>query len=338
MKTNSIHLLDYEHELNSVFRHYPLELIEASLATLEIDKKTFVLEELNISQLCMQELKNSIQHCLNNFQLHHNYPEPIIAEEINLKNLKSLVKLLTGFIPIGYIFCNHHKQNNYWLTIVLDQYLYKPLEEVQNLVNFALKNHSNFSCAIFTYGTMVDCINNAHFYYSNLCIEKYCIYQSQPNFILGSPNPTLLAAAKLKAKANFKLYYRKSNIFLNSAKDFFTQNEYAMSAFMLQQACEFSFNGIITTFKGKTIKSHDLLILRKHASHYLPSLIGLFHDHPKKEIKILSQIQEAYINARYDEYYEISSEDLIILLTASQKFIKNVKVIFEEQFDYSNVF
>lgn len=333
MKINSIHILDYENELTSVFRHYPLELIEASLSALALNTTAFVLEELTITQLCMQDLKNSIQRCLLNFQQHHNYPEPIIAEEINLKNLQSLVKLFTGFIPIDYIFCNHYKQNNYWLTIVLDQYLYKPLEEVQNLVNFALKNHSNFSCAIFTYGTMVDYINNAHFYYSNLCIEKNCIYQSQPNFILGTPNPTLLAATKLKAKKNFKLYYRKANIFLNSAKDFFTQNEYAMSAFMLQQACEFSFNGIITTFKGKTIKSHDLLILRKHASHYLPSLIGLFHDHPKKEIKILSQIQEAYINARYDEQYQISCEELIVLLTATKKFINDIQFIFKEQFN-----
>ena len=331
MKLNLIQLFDYEQELNSLFKYYPVELIEASLSAFAFNKTTFIPEELTITQLFQQELKVSMQRCLFNYLQNYNYPEPVLEEEVNLKNIQSVIKILTAFIPIGYIFCSNPKQNNCSLTIVLDQYHYKPIEEVESLVNFALKSNHNFRCNVFTYGTMVDRIRSGHLYYSNLCISTNCIYQSNPSFNLPIADPALLATTKLKALVNYGLYHSKADHFFTGAEQFFKNKQYAMAAFMLQQACEFTFNGILTVLIGKSIKSHDLLMLHKQASHYLPQLVGLIHHKPKKEMQILTQIQEAYVKARYDENYQISEEELVKLFTATKQLLHCVKIILNEQ-------
>lgn len=330
MKFNPIQLLDYEHELNSVFKHYPVELIEASLLSLIPNATTFIPEELTITQLFYHELNDSIQRCLLSYQQHYSYPEPAKSETTNLKNIHAIVKMLKEIIPVGYIFCNNPGQDHCSLTIVLDQYLYQPLKEAEGLVNFVLLGQLNISCKLFTYGTMVNLIHHGHFYYNKLCVQTNCIYQRTPSFNLTAPEPILLAAVELQAIANFRLYSNKANNFFAGAERFFLHKEYGMSAFMLQQACEFTFNGILIIFKGKSIKSHDLLTLRKQASHYLPKLIGLFHYKPKKEIHIISHIQEAYVKARYDEHYQITSEQLMKLITATKQFICGVQVAFDE--------
>lgn len=330
MKFNPIQLLDYEHEFNSIFKHYPIELIEASLLSLIPNATTFVPEELTITQLFYQELNVSIQRCLHSYQQHFSYPEPAKDETTNLKSIYTIVKMLKEIIPLGYIFCNNPDQDHCSLTIVLDQYLYQPLKEAESLVNFVLLGHLNISCRLFTYGTMTDLIRHGHFYYGKLCVQANCIYQRTPNFNLTIPDPVLLAAAESQAITNFSLYKNKANNFFAGAERFFLHQEYAMSAFMLQQACEFTFNGILIVFKGKSIKSHDLLTLRKQASHYLPKLIGLFHYKPKKEGLIISQIQEAYIKARYDEHYQLTSEPLMTLITATKQFMGGVQATFDE--------
>jgi HEPN domain-containing protein len=333
MKPNSIQILDYEHELNSVFKHYPAELIEASLLPLLPNTVAFIPEELTITQLFYQELNTVIQRCLLTYHQHHSYPEPAQETTINLKNTQAIVKMLKEVIPVGYIFCNNPSQEHCSLTIVLDQYLYQSLEEAQSLINFVLLSHRNISCKLFTYGTMVDLISNGHFYYSNFCVLANCIYQRSNSFNFIKPNPVLLTSTKLNAIANFKQHNNKANNFFLAAQHFLLCEEYGMATFMLQQTCEFTFNAILIALKGKSTKSHNLLILRKQASHYLPQLIGLFHHKPKKEICILNQIQDAYIKARYDEHYRIDPEQLVILITATKQFIHGVQVIFEELAD-----
>lgn len=330
MKLNPTQQLDYENEISSLFKHYPIELIQASLLPLLPNNAVFNIESLNIKQLFYLELNTIMQRCL--FAYHHNnsYPEPIEEEKINLKNIQAIVKMLKEVIPISYIFCNTPSQEHCNLTIVLDQYLYQPLEQAESLVKFTLHNHLNISCKLFTYGTMTDLIRNGHFYYGNFCVKENCIYQRNDRFNLPVSNTDLLATSKTQAIANFKQHSHKANNFFMGAQHFLIEKEYEMAAFMLQQACEFTFNSVLVAFMDKPIRSHDLLTLRKQASHYLPKIIGSLHDKPKKEVQLLSQIQGAYIKARYDEHYQITTEQLMVLITATQQFTQRVQFAFEE--------
>ncbi len=120
----------------------------------------------------------------------------------------------------------------------------------------------------------------------------------------------------------------KAATFLNGARQFANESESTIAAFMLQQACELTYRSLLLAFRGKDIKCHDLALLRKHLSHFVPTIIGVFHQNEKEELKILTAIQEAYINSRYNHTYKIALEELVESISASNNLIKTAQEIF----------
>ncbi|TKC10420.1 HEPN domain-containing protein [Pedobacter polaris] len=328
MKPKQILILDYEKELNSLFRYYPTELIESSLLPL-LPPDDEINEHMSITHLFYAELNYITQRCLASYQ--QNYKDEEFDEEnYTLKDLSAIVKILKEIIPVGYIFYHCASTNNCSLTIVLDQYLYKPLDDIQSLVNFTLLAYPNISCAIHAYSTMANMITQCHFYYATLCIRANCIYQRSTDFMLPKPNLIYLAENQLKTKTEFKHHTQKATNFFEGAKSFLDNQEHGMAAFMLQQACEFSLRSLIVAFKGKDFRSHELLVLRKHALHYCPGLMGLFNPIQRKELHLFTILEEAYIKARYESTYQIDELLLTTLFNATANLIIGVQQLFEE--------
>jgi HEPN domain-containing protein len=317
-------------EFNSLFSYYPADLIEAALLPLIPNLAEEINEHTAIQQLFCAELNEIIQGNLAAYQQTRIFERANVAESVALANAQAIINILIPIIPVSHVFFQQNKLNSGSLTIVLDQYDYKPIDEIKAAVHFSLMAYPKITFEIHTYGCMVNLISNGHFYYAKLCIQQKCIYQNRAKFSLPLPNPVLLAASKLKAESMYMEYRSKATNFLTGAKQYLTGNENTMAVFMLQQACEFTYRSLIFAFKGNSIKSHELVVLRKHLIHYAPQIIGLFYPKPKKELRLLSLLQDAYVKARYDDAYQIEHDQALTLLEATLNLMTGTQTIFED--------
>lgn len=326
MKPNQL-TTDNKHSLNSLFRYYPADLIEAALCPL---LPTEIGEHTGIQQLFYAELNEIIQDSLVAYQQTAYNKDLDIPASQALADAQAVINILSPLIPMGHVFFQQGELNSGGLIIVLDQYDYKPMDEIQTAVHFSLMAYPKITFEVIAHDTMVDLMSKGHFYYAMTCIQKNCIYKAGAIYGIPLPNLILLAENKTNAIALFKQNRDKSVNFFDGAKRYLTQNENAMAVFMLQQACEFSYRSLIMVFKGRNIKSHELVALRKEAMYHAPQVIGLFHPKPKKELRLLTLLQEAYVKARYEQAYDIDYNQAVSLMEATSNLMRGVQALFED--------
>ncbi|MEJ5995196.1 HEPN domain-containing protein [Pedobacter sp. Du54] len=245
--------------------------------------------------------------------------------------LTPVVNFLKEVIPSSYIFRTTASANRTDLIIIMDQYKYKPFDEIHTLLDFAVLGHENINCTVYTYGTIYEFLSKGHLYFSSLCTPKNCVYQSNPNFSLPLLHPEKRNELIEKSQVLFNQNIQKAITFFKGACKFVNESESTISAFMLQQACELTYRSLLLTLRGKQVKCHDLIVLRKHLSHFAPAIIGVLDTEEAKEIALLTSIQEAYIKSRYDQTYKISLNELADSISAADKLIKSAKEIFNYQ-------
>lgn len=318
------------HEFNYLFSYYPADFIEAALLPLMPASASEINEHTDIQQLFYAELNEIIQGHLIAYRQTKKNEELYIIENEALSNALAIINILIPIIPVGYVFFQQDKLNSGNLTIVMDKHVYKPTDEVKQAITFSLLAYPKITFELHNYGTMADLISHGHFYYANLCVEKNCIYRKEAPYQLPVPNAVSLAANKLHAANLFKQSNEKARNFMDGAERYFAYDKPTMAVFMLQQACEFSYRSLIMIFKGKNIKSHELVALRKQLMHYAPQVIGLFHPKPKKELRLLTLLQEAYINARYESAYQVDHQQALELLTGTSNLINGIQLLFED--------
>ncbi len=245
-------------------------------------------------------------------------------------NINAIVHFLKEVIPSSYIFCNTASMYRTDLIIIMDQYLYKPFDEVLTLLNFAVLGHKNINCTAYTYGTAFEFLSKGHLYLSSLCTPQNCVYQSSANFTLPLLNQEKRSELIEKSTQLFSQNIQKAITFFKAACKFTNESECTISAFMLQQACELSYRSLLLALRGKQVKCHDLVVLRKHLIHFVPKLIGMLDPDEAKEIALLSCIQEAYIKSRYDQAYKISLSELVTAIAVADQLIKSAQEIFND--------
>lgn len=311
-----------EFQVSNFFKHYPIEYVQENITTLFEKIIPYSTENPSIpsTYLFYEELNLVLKNC----EFLHNYKKL----EAKANSIHPVVRFLKEVIPTSYIFCSCSSPFRTDLIIVMDQYKYKPFDEIHSLLDFAVLGHKNINCTVYTYSTIHEFLSKGHLYFSSLCTPENCIYKSTVNFAL----PTLSSEKCIElidtSTQLFNLNMQKALTFFNSARQLANEKEYTISGFMIQQACELTFRSLLLSLRGKQVKSHDLVVLRKHLSHFVPAIIGLFNKEEDKEIKLLSSIQEAYIRSRYDQAYKIYRNDLEKFISAASELIQNANQIF----------
>lgn len=330
MKFKEVSTLNIRQEFNSLFGYYPYELVEAALLPLLAKETDYCIDEpMNITHIFYAELNDIVQRSLIAYHQTHIYHEKQLVNE-NLKELSNIIHTLKEIIPISYIFCKNPEHDYASLTLVLKQHEYKPFNEIQNALSFGLAAYPKITCLVHAYNTMQDLISSGHFYFADLCNSTNCIYQNGNEPALFTTNFNALAESRLQATIVFKQNSHKASNFFAGAKHYIKRRENAMGTFMLQQACEFAYRSLIVAFKDKDIKSHDLIVLRKHVANYEPKIIGSFCPKIKKEVRLLTLLQEAYVKARYDHSFEIDGTQTMVLMNLTDNLIKGVHTLFNQ--------
>ena len=103
--------------------------------------------------------------------------------------------------------------------------------------------------------------------------------------------------------------------FLTGVKDYFILKEkYNLSAFMLHQSCEKLYNTILMVFTNYRPKSHRLQDLGGMVKRFSMELVTVFPQNTDGEKECFNLLCRAYIEARYNKDYKITSEQLEYLI------------------------
>ncbi|MES2653049.1 MAG: HEPN domain-containing protein [Bacteroidota bacterium] len=311
-----------EFQVSNFFKHYPIEYVQENIAALFEKVIPHPTENPSIpsTYLFYEELNLVLKNC----EFLYKYEKS--ATKVN--SIHPVVRFLKEVIPASYIFCSRASAFRTDLIIVMDQYKYKSFDEIHTLLDFAVLGHKKINCTVYTYATIHEFLSKGHLYFSAICTPENCLYKNATNIAL-----PLLSTEKCLELIDtstqlFNQNIQKALTFFNGARSLANESECTVSGFMIQQACELTFRSLLLSLRGKQVKCHDLVVLRKHLSHFAPTIIGIFDKDEEKEIKLLTSIQEAYIRSRYDQTYKISNNELEKFILAASKLIQNAKQIF----------
>jgi len=105
---------------------------------------------------------------------------------------------------------------------------------------------------------------------------------------------------------------------------------------MLHQVFELCYRFAELALIGKEKISHSLRNHHKFLLPYIPELKTLFNEEDEKEMSILFILDEAYLTVRYENSYQISKEELSLLIQKSlelQQLVEDNSKLAQKQFE-----
>ena len=91
---------------------------------------------------------------------------------------------------------------------------------------------------------------------------------------------------------------------------FLSQREFRDAAFMLHQATERLYQGLLLTVTFYSPHNHNIAFLRSLAEGLDRRIYGVWPEATRRERAMFQKLKEAYTKARYSKHYRISEEEL----------------------------
>jgi len=132
------------------------------------------------------------------------------------------------------------------------------------------------------------------------------------------------------AEKDYRKWFKRGMGFLWACEHQLEIGCHELAAFQLHQATESFYNTILLVFSGYKPKLHDILELGKRARIYSQKLFGVFPYETPEQRKCFELLMRAYIDARYEDDYQITEEQLLYLIERVEE-LANIteKICFE---------
>jgi predicted nucleotidyltransferase/HEPN domain-containing protein len=162
-------------------------------------------------------------------------------------------------------------------------------------------------------------LKKGRYFYCDIIKEGILLYDSG-QFALVEPKELPWSERKDIAQEDYDYWFGRGVSFLINCHHPLKINDLRTSIFELHQATESFYNTILLVFDGYKPRTHDILELGKYAKVYSDNLCTIFPCATPEQEKCFKLLRAAYIDARYDKYYQISKEQLLYLIERVEKF------------------
>ena len=238
--------------------------------------------------------------------------QPYFVEE-SLVSLEGVIELIKRAIPVGIIYNLSRSTEELDLVVVLEKNCTKAYQEFEDLLDLAQLGFKRGQCTVHSYGLLHHLINNGHVFYNTACVAHNVIYQKNNEALFSPASSSLFEKIKLEAETQFKVGMDKALHFYEGAQLYIKNGLDDIAIFMLQQACELTYRCLLHVLRGKAVKSHSPILLRKHLKRFAPEIIGVFSPIEEEEIKYLQLLEDAYVNSRYNQHYKVAHSSIVHL-------------------------
>jgi len=147
------------------------------------------------------------------------------------------------------------------------------------------------------------------YFFTDILRDGITLFE-EDGFEFSQPQTLSPRDAYAQTKAYSDEWLRSGGSFCRLAKFARSDGSPKEAAFLLHQAAEKFYHGLILTLTLYSSKTHRLNLLRDRAEELDSRLIGIWPRTSKFERQGFDLIRRAYVEARYSDHYEISEEHL----------------------------
>jgi predicted nucleotidyltransferase/HEPN domain-containing protein len=153
-------------------------------------------------------------------------------------------------------------------------------------------------------------LSEGQYFFSDIAKEGVLLFDTG-NFELAEKNKNRSPEEYRKqAETHFKKWYNSANDFYESSNTNLSKGKINLSVFELHQAVERYYCTILLVFTNYKPKSHDIEKLGKMAAAHEQKLLTVFPRGAPRERRMFKLLKKAYVDARYNEDYEITKKEL----------------------------
>jgi HEPN domain-containing protein/predicted nucleotidyltransferase len=190
--------------------------------------------------------------------------------------------------------------------------------EVQDII----ENRCIYKTPVTVIAHDIDFINKmlseGQYFFADIEKEGILLYDAG-NIPLAERKPLSPSEAKAIAQKYFEQWYYSAEKFLKIARYCHQEKDLKEGAFNLHQATERTYNAIILVETGYKPKTHNLDKLKRYSKRFSEELEGIFPYNTPEEKHLFDLLKRGYIDARYKDHYEITSEELGVLIDRVNK-------------------
>jgi uncharacterized protein len=155
-------------------------------------------------------------------------------------------------------------------------------------------------------------LRKGQYFFSDIKKEGIWLYNSG-RFELAEEKELMPEEYKHSAEEDFNYYFEKSNKFNKLFFFALREQDYSEAAFLLHQATESLYSTILLVLTRYKPNTHDLEKLSKRVAGIKPEFLKVFPQGTEEERRLFELLRKAYVSARYNKNYKITSEELIWL-------------------------
>ncbi|WP_026904897.1 HEPN domain-containing protein [Pedobacter glucosidilyticus] len=214
------------------------------------------------------------------------------------------------------------------VLFVLQDRLQQKFADLQPQLDFIHAAQSHLHCSLCVNGALVEAFKTCDLLYLSHCRPENLIYD-----LSGKPMPKVSSIDLLERKAKSENVFRWT---IQLADSFYVQSQDCLedsprlAAFLLHQCAEHSCRALITAFRGKEKKTHDLFALNKELKQIAPEMCMVFPVEDIEGQRLLELLNLTYCQSRYQEDFVVSRDDLKILSERVSKLPKLAKTAFNK--------
>ncbi|WP_216823582.1 HEPN domain-containing protein, partial [Niastella vici] len=169
-----------------------------------------------------------------------------------------------------------------------------------------------------------------HIFYSAACSADLMVYDNKRVTLPEKPDVDI-STIKVNARNIFDDTFQNAKYFLDGAEYFATNGQYKPAAFLLHQATEHALRALLVSLTGLTAYGHNLKSLIRHSCFCAPDLDIIFPKNTDEEMELFDLLNTAYVSARYSPQYEISQDQVMMLLDRVNAILAQTEQSFEER-------
>jgi predicted nucleotidyltransferase/HEPN domain-containing protein len=165
------------------------------------------------------------------------------------------------------------------------------------------------SFIVHTLQEVNDGLAHGRYFFIDVTRDGIALYQSDDSE-LHLPKPKTPEQALGMAREYFEEWMPAAADFKDSADYLRGKGRYKRAAFLLHQATESLYHGVLLVCTFYTPHVHNLAFLRTQAERIDRRLVDVWPTDSRRERAMFEKLKDAYVKARYSKHYRITAEEL----------------------------
>lgn len=176
-------------------------------------------------------------------------------------------------------------------------------------------------------------LSEGHCFYVDIVNEGIILYDSG-EYTLETPRELNYTEIKGKATRYYVGNGVKENDYWEDAQTNIAKNKFTHASFFLHQVTEYLLKAIPLVYILYRYKEHDLEFLLEKCKLHTLELARVFPRNTPEEKRLFKLLQRAYVEARYNDEFVVTKEDIDALVPKIELLRDIVEKVCKERFDY----